>query len=133
VADAVTRLSDGIYKVERNGRITVVYVTGAADEWWAFANGRIYRAAAPTATAPHRMRSSSAAPTQVTAPMPATVVKVAVAEGDRVRRGDTLVVLDAMKMEMPLRADVDSVVKAVRCRAGELVQADAVLVELVSA
>jgi 3-methylcrotonyl-CoA carboxylase alpha subunit len=62
--------------------------------------------------------------------MPATVVKVLVKPGDRVAKGDTVVVLEAMKMELPLRAAGNATVKAVHCREGEMVQADAVLVEM---
>jgi 3-methylcrotonyl-CoA carboxylase alpha subunit len=61
--------------------------------------------------------------------MPATVIKVLVAPGVAVRKGDTVVVLEAMKMELPIRATSDATVKAVHCREGELVQPDAVLVE----
>jgi biotin carboxyl carrier protein len=61
--------------------------------------------------------------------MPATVIKVQVRAGDAVKKGDVMVVLEAMKMELPLRALGDGVVAAVRCREGELVQADATLVE----
>ena len=61
--------------------------------------------------------------------MPATVVTVAVAPGDAVKKGDLVVLLEAMKMELPLRATADGVVKSVSCREGDLVQADAVLVE----
>ena len=80
--------------------------------------------AAPAA----RRRSASAAGT-VIAPMPATVIKVQVKPGDGVKKGDVVVVLEAMKMELPLRALGDGVVSAVRCREGELVQADATLIE----
>ena len=45
-------------------------------------------------------------------------------------KGDTLVILEAMKMELPLRASADAVVSAVHCHAGELVKADTVLIEL---
>ena len=46
------------------------------------------------------------------------------------RKGDTVVLLEAMKMELPLRAPADGTVAAVHCREGELVQAESVLVEL---
>ena len=49
---------------------------------------------------------------------------------DAVRRGDVLVMLEAMKMELPLRAPHDGVVRAVRCAPGDLVQPGAPLVEL---
>jgi 3-methylcrotonyl-CoA carboxylase alpha subunit len=62
--------------------------------------------------------------------MPATVMKVLVTPGGVVRKGDTMVVLEAMKMELPIRAPGDGTVLAVNCREGELVQPDATLVEL---
>jgi 3-methylcrotonyl-CoA carboxylase alpha subunit len=62
--------------------------------------------------------------------MPATVVKVLVTPGQEVRGGDTLIKLEAMKMELPVRAPHDGVVKAVRCREGELVQAGVRLLDL---
>jgi 3-methylcrotonyl-CoA carboxylase alpha subunit len=65
----------------------------------------------------------------LTAPMPATVVRVDAAPGARVRRGDTLIILEAMKMELPIRAESDGVVKAIHCRAGELVQPGVPLVD----
>jgi 3-methylcrotonyl-CoA carboxylase alpha subunit len=65
------------------------------------------------------------------APMAATVVRVNVAPGAPVSDGDVLIALEAMKMELPVRAPRDGIVKAVHCREGELVQPGAVLVELV--
>ena len=62
--------------------------------------------------------------------MPATVIKVLVTPGQAVRKGETVIVLEAMKMELPLKALGDGTVTAVRCREGELVQADVVLVEV---
>jgi 3-methylcrotonyl-CoA carboxylase alpha subunit len=78
----------------------------------------------------HRQRRSAGSQQTLSAPMPATVIKIDVKEGDRVRKGDVVVLLEAMKMELPVRAPADAVVRAVRCRIGELVDADAVLVEL---
>ena len=77
-----------------------------------------------------RRRSASAGQQALSAPMPATVIKVHVSEGDAVKKGDVVVLLEAMKMELPIRAPADATVRAVRCRDGELVDADAVLVEL---
>jgi biotin carboxyl carrier protein len=62
--------------------------------------------------------------------MPATVIKVLVAPGAIVKKGDTVIVLEAMKMELPIRAPADATVMAVHCREGELVQPDAALIEL---
>ena len=54
--------------------------------------------------------------------MPATVLRIDVQPGQTVRRGETVLVLEAMKMELPLKMPQDGVVKAIRCRQGELVQ-----------
>jgi biotin carboxyl carrier protein len=62
--------------------------------------------------------------------MPATVLKVLVQPGAKVKKGDVVLILEAMKMELPLRAAGDATVTAVHCREGELVQPDVVLVEL---
>ena len=66
----------------------------------------------------------------LTPPMSATVVRIAVKAGDAVRRGDLLLALEAMKMELPIRAPHDGVVRAVHCREGDLVQPGQVLIDV---
>jgi acetyl/propionyl-CoA carboxylase alpha subunit len=66
----------------------------------------------------------------VTAPMPGTVIRVLVAEGDAVRPRQPLVVIEAMKMETPLVSPYDGVVRAVHVAEGDRVAGGAVLVEL---
>ena len=129
----VTRVGHGVYRVVDDGRAEIVYVVGPADDRWAFWNGRVFRGvtADARAGAPRSARGSAAGIAQsLTAPMPATVLKVLVQPGAAVKRGDTLIVLEAMKMELPLRAAGDAVVEAVHCKEGELVQPSTVLVEL---
>ncbi|MBA3842604.1 MAG: biotin/lipoyl-binding protein [Actinobacteria bacterium] len=66
----------------------------------------------------------------ITAPMPGTVIKVNVHEGSKVKAGDTLVVLEAMKMETPLVSPYDATVRAVGAEEGDRVAGGALLVEL---
>jgi urea carboxylase len=47
-----------------------------------------------------------------------------------VKRGDVLMILEAMKMELPVRAPGDGVVKTINCRPGDMVQAGASLLEM---
>jgi propionyl-CoA carboxylase alpha chain len=61
------------------------------------------------------------------APMPGKVIELRVRVGDRVRSGETLVVLEAMKMEHPMRATEDGTVSEVRVSQGDQVEAGAVL------
>jgi biotin carboxyl carrier protein len=72
--------------------------------------------------------SAASGPTDVIAPMPGRIVKVLVKAGDRVARGQGLVVVEAMKMENELRAPREGTVAAVRVSEGMSVEASAVLV-----
>lgn len=71
-------------------------------------------------TAEHRIR----------APMPGRVVLVQAKPGDTVSAGDVVLVIEAMKMELALKAPRDGVVAEIRTTAGEFVEADAVLATL---
>jgi biotin carboxyl carrier protein len=66
----------------------------------------------------------------VRAEMPATVWKVRVRPGERVAAGDELVVLESMKMEIPVTAPGDGVVGAVLVEEGTVIAAGDALVEL---
>jgi biotin carboxyl carrier protein len=128
-APSVTRIAPGAYRVEQDGLTEVVYVAGSAGDRWAFWNGAVFHdelAGKSGVRAPVRLT----APQSLFAPMPATVAKVLVLPGAAVQKGQAVVLLEAMKMELPVRAPADAVVAAVHCREGELVQAGALLVDL---
>jgi biotin carboxyl carrier protein len=128
---AVERIADGVYRVEHDGRTETVYVAGPADDRWVFWNGRVFRGDfRDTDQAPRAAHARAGSKHSLAAPMPATVLKVYVHAGNTVKKGDIVVLLEAMKMELPIRAPGDAVVAAVHCREGELVQADAPLVDL---
>ena len=74
--------------------------------------------------------SHGAGESELTAPMPGTVLEVAVAPGDVVQARQRLVVLEAMKMENPIAAPFDATVKAVHVAVGDRVAGGALLVEL---
>jgi acetyl-CoA carboxylase biotin carboxyl carrier protein len=59
-----------------------------------------------------------------------TVWKIEVAPGDHVDEGDTVVILESMKMEMPVEAEDPGTVKEIRCEEGQSVQEGDVLVVL---
>ncbi|PPF24612.1 acetyl-/propionyl-CoA carboxylase subunit alpha [Rathayibacter rathayi] len=87
------------------------------------------------AATPKRRGSSSVSTVtgdSVASPMQATIVKVAVAEGDTVVAGDLVVVLEAMKMEQPLTAHKDGTVTTLNAQAGSTVPAGHVLLHIVS-
>jgi len=81
----------------------------------------------------HRAKQSSsggAGGTSLSSPMQGTVVKVAVAEGEKVEAGDLIIVLEAMKMEQPLNAHKSGVIKNLKATIGETVASGTVLCEI---
>ncbi len=91
--------------------------------------------AAATTPAPHRRGGAHAVDTatgdSVTAPMQATVVKLAVSDGDEVVKGDLVLVLEAMKMEQPLTAHKDGTISGVNASVGETVSSGHLLLNIV--
>jgi 3-methylcrotonyl-CoA carboxylase alpha subunit len=98
----------------------------SGDTRWVFVDGDVYEFEVQR---PGR-RGGSSHHASLMAPMPATVRRINVAAGAQVSKGDTLLVLEAMKMELPVRAPHDGVVTAVSCKEGDLVQAGVPLLEL---
>ena len=66
----------------------------------------------------------------VTAPMGGKIIDVKVKAGDAVNEGDEVIILEAMKMELPVVASESGTVKEVKCKSGDAVETDAVLVVL---
>jgi len=67
---------------------------------------------------------------QIRAPMPGLVLSLRVEEGQEVKAGDGLVVLEAMKMENELRAEADGIVKSIHVERGDAVGKNDLLVEI---
>ncbi len=125
----VDPVAPGVYRVTDADRSWLVTVAGAADERWVHIDGCVARvevSSAEEARRPARRHVDEG----MSAPMPATVVKLLVEPGATVNEGDTILVLEAMKMELPVRAPRAGVVTRVLCRSGELVQPGVPLVEL---
>jgi Acetyl/propionyl-CoA carboxylase, alpha subunit len=88
-----------------------------------------------SAPAPRRAAGSHAVVTatgdSITAPMQATIVKLAVGEGDHVVKGDLVLVLEAMKMEQPLTAHKDGTVSGINAEVGATVSSGHLLLNIV--
>jgi 3-methylcrotonyl-CoA carboxylase alpha subunit len=120
-------IGDGEVRLGANGS-TVAWVAPSGDRRWVFLNGSVYEFEIHPAG--RRRRRAVSGHSSLSAPMPATVIRVEVLPGAHVRRGDTLVILEAMKMELPIRADTDGMVTSVTCKPGDLVQPGVALVEI---
>ncbi|MEJ5994146.1 biotin/lipoyl-containing protein [Pedobacter sp. Du54] len=65
---------------------------------------------------------------QIKAPMPGLVLNVLVTEGDEVKKGDNLLVLEAMKMENMIKSPTDGIIKKVAIKQGDKVEKNEVLI-----
>lgn len=123
----VLPLGNGRYQVISGTMRAIAYAVAARDVW-VFLDGRAYTVSDASSGSPRRSRIDDEA--ALTAPMPATVLAINVTEGQPVERNDVVMVLEAMKMELPVRSPRDGVIKAVACQLGELVQPGTVLLQL---
>jgi biotin carboxyl carrier protein len=134
----VLPLGNGVYRVVEGTRSRVAYAAGPADARWVFLDGRVYVVEVeegspeglPYSAGSAAKRKRADEHTTLAAPMPATVVAINVEVDQRVSKGDVLIVLEAMKMELPVKAPRDAMVKAIACKPGELVQPGVPLLEL---
>jgi acetyl/propionyl-CoA carboxylase alpha subunit len=121
-------LGHGRLRLSGEGPTTLAYVVDADSERWVFIDGAVLRVELEQPGA--RRRSRAGGHESLAAPMPASVIQVLVKPGDTITRGTPLIILEAMKMELPLRAPHDAVVTSIACQEGDLVQPGEPLVEL---
>jgi acetyl/propionyl-CoA carboxylase alpha subunit len=118
----------GSLHLEVDGHEVPAAVAVDGDHVWAHVAGRTRRLTLLPATR-HADPTALAGHTAFTSPMPGAVIAVGVAAGDAVAAGATLMVVEAMKMEHPIKAPVDGTVSAVHVKVGDAVDTDAVLLE----
>ena len=125
----VTPLGDGRYRVSDGERERTAWAAGPSSARWVYFDGRVYLVST-TESGDRRESRVAHDDMALASPMPATVTSVKVAAGDTVATGDALIVLEAMKMELPITAPRDGRVRSVACKPGDLVQPGVPLVDL---
>jgi len=119
---------DGKLDLLIDGEHVTAYVSSDNSKRWITINGRTH-----LITKQSGSRRSGAAHDhsgELTAPMPGQVRAVNVSEGDTVTKGQTLIVLEAMKMEMKIQAPRDGVVTSISVKPGETVEREQMLIEI---
>ena len=122
---AVTEKDGGITEVTVNGKNYQVEMEHKA--------APVAHKAAPAAAPKAQAAPAAAAPAggkKVTSPLPGSIIKVLVKVGQAVKKGDTLLTLESMKMENPVQAECDGTVQQVAVTAGQTVMQDDLLVVL---
>ncbi|MDI6840552.1 MAG: biotin/lipoyl-binding protein [bacterium] len=108
-----------------DGKMITTYITQEDGKTYVFVDGKSFVFELEKAKSTQRTVS-----TQIVSPMPGTLVKLLVAQGDKVEAGQTLAIVEAMKMENELKASVDGVVKRVNFAEGAQVDTLQPIVEL---
>lgn len=111
----------------------VVYIVSTNEKYLCYVNGEQWVVQEPVEDREvfdEDEGMSSADKLRIKAPMPGKVIKILVKDNDEVKKNQTLIVVEAMKMENELRCSIDGVVKKVHVSEGLLVDADKILVEL---
>jgi biotin carboxyl carrier protein len=134
VGDTILRLGarlapNGRLDLELDGRRMRAYVARSGERRYVSLAGETWTLQPPD---PRRARRSDGGEGSgdLTATMPGRVLDVLVQEGDSVQKGDTLVLLEAMKMELRIQAPAGGQVARVLCTAGQVVERGQTLVEL---
>ena len=125
-------LGDGRVRIAGPEGARVAWATAEGRRVFVTLDGRDYVFDTGGGSSARRASAHEAASGEVTMPMPGLVISVAVAEGQAVKRGDALLVVEAMKMEHTLRAPRDGVVRRLAAANGQRVDAGKVLLEVES-
>lgn len=128
-AITVTALGHGRYRVSDGQRQRLAYAAGPPAARWVFLDGHVYVIDVTASRGSPQVRALHDE-MALASPMPATVAMINAKPGRDVSQGDVLIMLEAMKMELPIKAPRDGRVKVVACAVGDLVQPGIPLVEL---
>jgi 3-methylcrotonyl-CoA carboxylase alpha subunit len=126
----VLHYGDGRIRALVDGQPVEAGIVANADEILVSLRGDTYMLRKPAPPSLDEAGVGAEAAASLTAPMPGTVVKVLVEEGQEVEEGQLLLVLEAMKMEQPVSAPHAGVVQSLPFEEGSLVPGGAVLVEV---
>ena len=129
----VEEKEDGKLQVTVNGKAYQVEVPGhvaAAPKVQPIKPAAAAAPVAAPAAAPAAPKKASGAGTAITAPLPGVITSIEVKEGDQVKAGQTVIVMEAMKMANNITAESDGTVKAILVQQGAQVQSGDALIEI---
>lgn len=125
-------ISDNEWLLDVDGRQIRASLAAREGETWVSIDGETHRIeeAGADGRRPRRRGGPDDQSRQVTPPMPSAVIRILVAEGDPVNRGQSLIVLSAMKMETSLTAPYRGVVTRIHVAVGAQVMPGEILMEI---
>jgi biotin carboxyl carrier protein len=111
-----------------DGERMTAYVSSDGAKRWVTVNGQTFVLTKSSGARPRGTGHDHAS--ELAAPMPGQVRRVNVSEGDKVTKGQTLLVLEAMKMEIRIQAPFDGVVSSISVKTGQTVEREQIVVKM---
>ncbi len=124
----IDEVSKDVANVEVNGKKITVNIEKKEKPAFVAAPRPVASSAAPVASAP----VGKAVAGSITSPLPGSIVKIMVSVGQAVKRGDTLLTMESMKMENNIKADKDGIVKAIHVQPAQSVMQGDLLLDMES-
>ena len=124
----VLHAENGKLDLSVDGKRVIAYVSSDGAKRWVTVNGRTV--VLTRASGAKRSGAGQDHASELAAPMPGVVRGVNVGEGETVTKGQTLLVIEAMKMEIRIQAPFDGVVKSLAVKVGQTVEREQMLITL---
>lgn len=116
--------------VDIEGKLLSGYILKDGGNYWLHVNGRLFYIEEAEGGRSGKKSVRTSDPGILLAPMPGKIINVAIKAGDRVRQGDVIVVMEAMKMEYSLKAEIDGTIQTLNCNVGEQVALGKILAKI---
>jgi biotin carboxyl carrier protein len=130
----IIRSENGSLDLRIDGKHIAAYVSSDGAKYWVTVNGQTFFLTKSSSGSSYSKNKHGSVgydhASELAAPMPGQVRSVNVKEGDAVTKGQTLLALEAMKMEIRIQAPRDGKVKTLRVKQGQTVEREQVLIEL---
>lgn len=129
----ILRISDNEIVLFAGGKARRVFLVRDGDRLLVYAGGREFVVSSARADSGRFHKGDDRSPDgglEVRSPMPGKVIKLCAAEGDECRKNQTLIIVEAMKMENEVQAGLEGVVKKIHVAVGDLVDAEKTLIEI---
>jgi biotin carboxyl carrier protein len=127
----VLHVENGKLDLLINGKRVIAYISFDNAKRWVTVNGQTFVLTKPAAGARKSGHGHHHAAGELTAPMPGQVRTVNVSEGDAVTKGQTLLIIEAMKMEIRIQSPQDGTIKKLMVKQGQTVEREQMLIEIV--